>query len=166
MQAEKRIQRALILHCSSCISKIAWWLEIFYFDIFCHLLKFMGYIGWGPVWVFEKFRVLSLSLSLSLLFYFSFSFFLSLSLGGPFRSGAPGHCPPMPPSRYATGPTKINTEEVFHMFRKWYHAKDSWKIFIIYEEYESKRVPHTKKSNWSIICIPKITVFHAFILEI
>ena len=37
------------------------------------------------------------------LFFFPLSF-LSLSLGGPFSSGAPGHCqcPPMPPSRYAT----------------------------------------------------------------
>ena len=33
--------------------------------------------------------------------YFYSSFFC-LSLGGRFSSGAPGHCPPMPPSRYAT----------------------------------------------------------------
>ena len=30
-----------------------------------------------------------------------FSSFLSVSWG-PFSSGAPGHCPPMPPTRYAT----------------------------------------------------------------
>ena len=46
--------------------------------------------------------------SLSLFFSsFSFSFlffifFFPLSLRGPSSSGAPGHCPPMPPSRYAT----------------------------------------------------------------
>ena len=35
--------------------------------------------------------------------FFSFLYFLfCLSLGGPFSSGATGHCPSMPPSRYAT----------------------------------------------------------------
>ena len=37
---------------------------------------------------------------LFLIFFFSF---FSLSLGASFSSGAPGHCPPMPPTRYATG---------------------------------------------------------------
>ena len=113
-----RIQRALILHCSSDISKIVWWLQFLFFILVVSViyLNSWGYIGWGPVWVFETFRVLSLSLSLSLslplslslslslslLFSFSFSFFC-LSLGGPFSSGPPGHCPPMPPSRYTTG---------------------------------------------------------------
>ena len=37
-------------------------------------------------------------------FLFSLSSFspFSLSLGAPVSSGAPGHCPPMPPTRYAT----------------------------------------------------------------
>ena len=51
--------------------------------------------------MFEKFR----SLFSFLFFLFSFLFFIFiffLSLGGPFSYGAPGHCPPMPPSRYAT----------------------------------------------------------------
>ena len=69
---------------------------------------------WVPGWVFEKFISSFLSLSflsffnffLSFLF-FSFLFFLSflssLSLGGPpLAPRAPGHCPPMPPSCYAT----------------------------------------------------------------
>ena len=36
--------------------------------------------------------------------YLPFLPFLSVSRG-PFSSGAPGHCPPMPPTRYATGAT-------------------------------------------------------------
>ena len=50
-----------------------------------------GYIGWGPrpgIW----------KVSFSLFFSFSP---LSRSRG-PFSSGAPGHCQPMPPSCYAT----------------------------------------------------------------
>ena len=100
---KKKSAWAQILHCSSYISKIVWWLPMFDFGIFCHLLRLMGIYRVGtPVRVFEKFR----SLFSFLLLYFSFSFFLSffvsLSLGGPFSSGAPGHCPPMPPSRYTT----------------------------------------------------------------
>ena len=50
------------------------------------------------------------SFVLSFLFFpfFSFLFFIfffPLSLGGPFSYRAPGHCPPMPPSRYATAVT-------------------------------------------------------------
>ena len=68
-----------------------------------------GYIGWGPrLWRYLKSFVLFFS---SLPFPFPFLFFLIfhfLSLfvclsRGPFNSGAPGHRPPMPPSRYATG---------------------------------------------------------------
>ena len=36
--------------------------------------------------------------------FFIFFFFFCLSLSGPFSYGAPGHCPSMPPSRYATVP--------------------------------------------------------------
>ena len=46
-------------------------------------------------------------------FVFSFLFFSSFSIlslsRGPFSSGAPGHCPPMPPSRYATDEISIFT---------------------------------------------------------
>ena len=43
-------------------------------------------------------------------YFFSFLhfFFVSFS-GGPFSSRAPGHCPPMPPSRYATAYTSLKT---------------------------------------------------------
>ena len=77
---------------------------ILVFSVIC--LDSWGYIGWGPFQVFENFR--SLFSFLHFLFFFSFLFFhflfcLSLSPSrGPFSSWAPGHCPPMPPSRYAT----------------------------------------------------------------
>ena len=66
------------------------------------------------------------SFLLSFLFFlfFSFCFFsilrflfcLSLSRG-PFSSGAPGHCPTMPSSRYATvGASKTHTMRMSHSF--------------------------------------------------
>ena len=74
-----------------------------------------GYIVFSPrlgIWnVSLFFFSLSFIFSPFCLFFFSFPFFLffffiffilSLSLGGPFSCGAPGHCPSMPPSRYAT----------------------------------------------------------------
>ena len=91
-------------------------ITMFDFGIFCHLLRLMGIYRVGaPVRIFEKFRSLFYILSafFSFLFYSSFSFFLSfffLSLGGPFSSGAPGHCPPMPPSRYATENRGLQTK--------------------------------------------------------
>ena len=112
MQAEKRIHGALILNCSSYISKIVWWLPMFNFGIFCHLLRLIGIYQVGPrlgIWkvsfslFFSPFYFsFSFFLFLSFLFLFYSSFFLSLSRGAPFSSGAPGHCPPMPLSRYAT----------------------------------------------------------------
>ena len=80
---------------------------------FFHLLRLMGIYRVGPRPGIEKFRSLFSFLPFIFIFFSSFSFlflfflsffffFLSLSLGGPFSSGAPGHCPPMPPSRYAT----------------------------------------------------------------
>ena len=58
--------------------------------------------GGVPDWVFEKFlSFFSLSFPFSLFLFFLFLFF-SLFLGGPFSSGAPGHCPHKPPTRYAT----------------------------------------------------------------
>ena len=96
----KRKHRALNLHCSSYISNLC-------NDYQCLILVFSvtyvdswGYIGHGPrpgIWKIS----FSLSFPSFFLFYSSFSFF-PLSLGGPFSSGAPGHCPTMPPSRYAT----------------------------------------------------------------
>ena len=105
--SRKRIHGALNLHCSSYISKIVWWYQCLISVFSVIYLRLMGLYRVGaPVRVFEKFR----SLSLFFLFFLSFSYFFSilhflfsLSLGGPFSSGAPGHCPPMPPSRYATG---------------------------------------------------------------
>ena len=81
----KRIHGALNLHCSSYISKIVWWLSMFDFGIFCHLLRLMRIyrVGVRPVWVFEKFR----SLFSFLPFLFS-SFFPSFSIF-PSLSGAP-----------------------------------------------------------------------------
>ena len=35
-------------------------------------------------------------------FYYLPFLLFSMSAGAPFSSGAPGHCPPMPPTRYAT----------------------------------------------------------------
>ena len=46
-------------------------------------------------------------------FLFFLFFFSSLSLGAPFSSGAPGHCPPMPPARYATGHEQFKTRSYF-----------------------------------------------------
>ena len=85
-------------------SKIAWWLPMFDFVIFCHLLRLMGiYREGAPVRIFEKFRSLFSPFSFFFSFmFFIFHFFLSLSFRGPFSSGAPGLCPPMPPSHYAT----------------------------------------------------------------
>ena len=43
-------------------------------------------------------------------------------------------------------PTKFNTEEFFHSFRKWYHAfQGLLKIDIIYQEYDLKRVPYKRE---------------------
>ena len=68
---------------------------MFDFGISVIYLDSLGYIGWGPPSGYLKSFVLS------------FLFFIVFCLGaplapGPFSSGAPGHCPPMPPSRYAT----------------------------------------------------------------
>ena len=92
----KRIHGALNLHCSSYISKIVWWLPMFDFGIFCHLLRLMG---------------------IFFFFFFFFFFFLFFILffplsRGPFSSGAPGHCPPMPPSRYATAGSDLTSSLV------------------------------------------------------
>ena len=68
-----------------------------------------SYIEWGPrpsIWkVSFLFSFLPL---LFFLFFSSFAFLVSFS-GAPFSSGAPGHCPPMPPSRYATAPPPHDT---------------------------------------------------------
>ena len=77
---------ALILHCSSYVSKIVWWLPIFEFGIFSHLLKLMGIHWMGPPSGYLKSSVLSFLFFMFFLFYSSFSvlfiyFFLSLSQG-------------------------------------------------------------------------------------
>ena len=87
MQAEKKNHEAPILHISSHISKIVWWLPMFDFGIFCHLFRLMGIYQVGassgylksfvPSFLFFLFSFLS---SFSFSFFFSF-FFLSLSRG-------------------------------------------------------------------------------------
>ena len=90
-------------HCSSHISKMITSVD---FGILCHLLRFMGIYQVPPLRVFGNAHSLFSFLPFLFVFlsFLFFIFFFSLSLGGPFSSGAPGHCPPMPPSRYATGP--------------------------------------------------------------
>ena len=68
----KRIHGALILHCSVYISKIVWWLKCLILVFSVIYLNSWGYIGWGPVRVFKKFR----SLFSFLPFFFSFLFFI------------------------------------------------------------------------------------------
>ena len=86
---------------------------MFDFGIFCYLLRLMGIYRMGPVRVFEKFRSL-FSFLLFIFFFFTilhfFFFFFFFTLGGPFSSGAPGHRPHMPPSRYATGLGAVQKE--------------------------------------------------------
>ena len=78
------------------------------FGIFCYLLKLMGiYRGGGPFRVFEKFCSLFPFLYfpfffLTILYIYIYIYIFFFTLGGPFSSVAPGHRPPMPPSRYAT----------------------------------------------------------------
>ena len=102
----KIIHGAPNLHCSYNISKIVWWFSMLILIFSVIYVDSRGYIGWAPVRVFEKFRslfsfIFFLFFFFPFFFYSSFSFFPCLS-GGPFSSGVPGHCPPMPPSRYAT----------------------------------------------------------------
>ena len=116
---KKKSLKAPIPHFSSHLSKIVWWLPMFDFCIFCHLLRLMG---WGYIellyrvgapseylksfvpFFLSSFSFLPLfSFLFFFLFFSSFAFFVSFT-GTPFSSGAPGHCPPMPPSRYATAP--------------------------------------------------------------
>ena len=74
---------------------------MFDFGIFCHPLRLMEIYRKGAPSGLLKSFVLSF---LFFLFFFFLHIFVSLSHRGPFSSGAYGHCPPMPPSRYATGP--------------------------------------------------------------
>ena len=102
--SRKRIHGALNLHCSYYISKIVWWLPMFDFGIFCHLLRLMGIYRVGPPSGYLKSFVLSflcfLSFSFSFLF---FMFFFPLSRGplqlwGPwtlstYATQSLRHCP-------------------------------------------------------------------------
>ena len=91
MQAEKRIHGAPNLHCSSYISKIVWWLPMFDFGIFCHLLRLMGCIRWGPclgIWKVSFSLFFSSCSFFFFLSFLSFIFYFSLSLSGaPYSSG-------------------------------------------------------------------------------
>ena len=87
MQAEK-IHGALNLHCLSYISKIVWWLPMFDFGIFCHLLRLMRIYRVGPcpgIWK-VSFSLFFSSFSFFLFFFFSILHFLFSppSLGGPW----------------------------------------------------------------------------------
>ena len=86
---KEHIHGALKLHCSSYISKIVWWLPMFDFGIFCHLLRLMGiYRAGAPSGCLKKKSLLYLFLSAflkkkfcsSLSFFLSSFFCLSLSL--------------------------------------------------------------------------------------
>ena len=101
---KKKIHEAPIPHFLSHISKIVWRLPMFDFCIFCHLPRLMRIYRVGPPSGYLKSFFPSFQFFLSFFFFFSFLgvFFFCIFLGGPFSSGAPGHCPPMPPSCYAT----------------------------------------------------------------
>ena len=71
--------------------------------VFFVIYRLMGIYQVGAPSRYLKSFVLSFLFFLFLFFFLFYSSFFCLSLGGPFSSGAPGHCPPMPPSRYATG---------------------------------------------------------------
>ena len=114
----KGIHGALNLHCSSYISKIVWWLPMFDFGIFCRLLRLMGIYRLGPPSGYLKNVVLSF-LPFYLFFLFFIFFFSSLS-------GAPGHCPPMPPSRYATGSVPLSLWA--YLWSEWRHSSDRNRI--------------------------------------
>ena len=79
----KRIHGVQILHCSCDDYQFL----ILVFSVI--YLNSWGYIGWGPVRVFEKFHSLSF-FTLFSIFHFIFHF-CCLSLGGPICSGSPGH---------------------------------------------------------------------------
>ena len=72
----KRIHGALILHCSVYISKIVWWLPMFDFGIFCHLLKLMRILNGAPSGYLKSFDVLSFPFFLCFCFCFCFLPFL------------------------------------------------------------------------------------------
>ena len=93
MQAEKEYMGPYLCF-KDCVMITSVW-----FWYFCHLLGLTGIYRVGPPSGHLKRFVLSFFLFL--FFFLILIFFLSLPLG-PFSSGAPGHCPPMPPSRYAT----------------------------------------------------------------
>ena len=106
MQAEKEytgtISLLFLLYFKGCVMITNVWILVF-------SVIYLGIYQVGAP-VFEKFCSLSLSFSFySIIFFFFFFFFFCLSFGGPFSSGAPGHCPPMPPSRYATGSVAVAT---------------------------------------------------------
>ena len=88
----KRIYKTPITHCSSHISKIVWWLPMFDFGIFCHLLRLMGIIRWGPrrpgIWK-VSFSFL-FSLFFSFLHFFLLFFFFFGSLSGALSPPGPG----------------------------------------------------------------------------
>ena len=134
MQAEKSTwgpnSQLSLLYFKDCVMIANVW---FYFGIFCHLLRLMGMYRVGaPSGYLKSFDLSFLFLFFFSLFYSSFSFlffffpffFVSLSLGGPFSSGAPGHCPPMPLSRYATASVwrLATTSALLYLF----HAVLSW----------------------------------------
>ena len=84
----KRIHRALSLYCSSYISNIVWWLPMFDFCIFRHLLRLMGIYRVGPSSGYLKSFVLSF-LFFVFFFFFSILHFLFLFLPGALLALGP-----------------------------------------------------------------------------
>ena len=110
----------------------------------------------APVRVFEKFRFLFPFLfffsSFSFLFFIFFfvSFLGPLYLGGPFSSGAPGHCPSMPPSRYATVKTKPNDKDGLNKDSKiWQNCVAKCDDLI-----QTQRKPKISEFPIEFVCMP------------
>ena len=79
----------------------------------------MGIYRVGPPSGYLKSFILSFLFILLFFFLvYIYSSLFSLSLGGPFSSGAPGHCPPMPPSCYATGTVNCTPKHVLFAISK------------------------------------------------
>ena len=113
----KRIHGALNLHFSSYISKLVWWLPMFDFDIFCHLLRLMGIYRVGPhPGIFKTFV-----LSFHFLLFFSFcsSFLFFIFFFSPSLSGAPSAPGPLDivhPCHPVATPLSLTNKIVYFFF--------------------------------------------------
>ena len=94
----------------------------------------INYVVGPPSGYLKSFDLPFLFFSFFFPFLFSIFFFvylsLSLSLSGPFSSGAPGHCPLMPPSRYATAEKQTNKQTTYPQLCLIYLLHfESWSLF-------------------------------------